>query len=287
MTIQLAYQKTLVQLYDIYEHKEAANIADWTIEHVTGQRKIDRILYKDLPLTIQQGQTLQTFTEQLLNHKPIQYVLGEAWFCNMKLYVDENVLIPRPETEELVGWIVQEIQNSKFKIQKKILDVGTGSGCIAIALKKEVNDFEVHAIDISSGALEVAKRNATQQNVEIIFKQLDFLNINYREQLGIFDLIISNPPYVKKSEESTMQKNVSQYEPYVALFVPDDDALKFYVAITEFAKTNLVVNGSIYVEINESLGEEVTALFKHNGFENIALKKDLQGKDRMIKASAY
>jgi len=288
MTLQLAYRQLLARLYEIYDTREAANIANWVIEHVTGQRKIDRIVYKDLPVSAQQQQKLQTITDQLLQHKPVQYVLEEAWFGDIKLYVNENVLIPRPETEELVEWIAEEtIRNSEFGIRNSILDIGTGSGCIAIAIKKKIRDATIYAIDVLEGALEVAKQNATQHHVEISFLQLDFLNKSKRAQLPLFDIIVSNPPYVTKSEEQTMQPNVLKYEPHIALFVPDEDAFKFYKAIGEFAQTHLQVNGSIFVEINEALGLQVTNLFKESGFKKVLLKKDLQGKDRMIKASIY
>lgn len=286
MTIQLAYQRLLAQLYNIYKHREAANIADLTIEHVTAQRKIDRILYKNLPLTSTQEQTLLTLTQQLLKHKPVQYVLGEAWFCNMKLYVDENVLIPRPETEELVEWIVHETRSGDIHCSKMI-DTGTGSGCIAIALKKKLHKAEVDAIDVSAEAIEVAKRNALEQNVDVRFFHANFLDETHYKHLSYYDVIVSNPPYVKKSEENTMQANVLQYEPHVALFVPDDDALKFYKAIAMFGKSNLNQHGNIYVEINEALAQDVVTLFADNGYKNVVLKKDMQGKDRMIKASNY
>jgi release factor glutamine methyltransferase len=286
MTLQLAYRQLLAQLYEIYDTREASNIADWVIEHVTGQRKIDRMVYKDLPVSAQQQQSLQTISDQLLQHKPVQYVLGEAWFCNMKLYVNEHVLIPRPETEELVEWVTEEaMQNAKCKMQNFILDIGTGSGCIAIALKNKIKVAEVYAADVSIEALEVAKQNAAQQNIEVSFLQLDFLDKSKWEQLPAFDIIVSNPPYVTKSEEQTMQPNVLKHEPHIALFVPDEDALKFYKTIAEFAQTHLLANGNIFVEINETLGQQVTDLFTQNGFKNVTLKKDLQGKDRMIKAS--
>jgi release factor glutamine methyltransferase len=289
MTLQLVYRQLLAQLYEIYDSREAANIADWVIEHVTGQRKIERIVYKDLPVSAEQQQTLQTITSELLQHKPVQYVLQEAWFCNMKLYVNENVLIPRSETEELVEWVAEEFSGFGLQVsgdQKlSLLDVGTGSGCIAIAIKKRIINAEVYAIDISTEALKVAQHNAAQQNLEINYLQCDFLGKSQWEQLPVFDIIVSNPPYIKKSEDQAMAPNVLKYEPHVALFVPDEDALKFYKAITHFAETHLYVNGSIFVEINEALGAQVTDLFKQSGFKNVMLKKDLQGKDRMIKAS--
>jgi release factor glutamine methyltransferase len=288
MTIRLAYKQLLAKLYEVYDTREAANIADMVIEHVTGQRKIERILYKDLPVTEEQQQTLEALSQQLLQHKPVQYILGEAWFAGMKLYVNEHVLIPRPETEELVELIVEEVGSGKSKEENDltIIDIGTGSGCIPIGLKKRLSNAAVYAVDISEKALEVAKKNAEEQQTDIRLLQLDFLDKGNWKQLPLFNIIVSNPPYVKKSEEQTMAKNVLEYEPHVALFVPDEDALKFYKAIAEFAKTHLKTDGKVFVEINEALGQHVVELFEQSGFKDVTLKKDMQGKDRMIKASA-
>jgi release factor glutamine methyltransferase len=256
------------------------------IEGVTGHKKIERVLYKDLPLSMEQQETLEKVTEQLLKHKPIQYVLNHSWFCGMKLYVDENVLIPRPETEELVDWVIKETALSKLQNQMLVLDIGTGSGCIAIALKKKLKEINFFGIDISSAALAIAKRNANEEAVAINFLQMDFLNRSVWDNLPVFDIIVSNPPYVRKSESGMMTANVLQFEPHEALFVPDEDPLIFYAAIAEFAQTKLQTNGNIFVEINETLGPQVAELFNQSGFKNISLKKDMQGKNRLIKASA-
>jgi len=281
MTIHQAYQQLLLQLYDVYDDREAANIADLVMEHVTGQRRIDRIMYKDLPVNDAQQAELNSIAEKLLENTPIQYVLHEAWFAGMKLYVDENVLIPRPETEELVDWMIAEfkIENSKFRI----VDIGTGSGCIPIALKKRMPLHEVTALDVSDGALNVAKKNAATQNADVNFIQLNFLDESTWNTLGKFDAIVSNPPYIKLSEACAMNANVLQYEPHLALFVEDDDALLFYRKIAAFGKNHLEANGLIFLEINEALGKEVLQLFEQWGYAT-ALKKDMQGKDRMVKA---
>lgn len=283
MTIQLAYRQLLAQLYEIYSDREAANISDLVIEHVTGQRKIDRIVYKDLFVNEEQQKQLEKFTAELLLHKPVQYVLGEAWFMDMKLTVNENVLIPRPETEELVQWITEDVKKSASK-EVTLIDIGTGSGCIPIAIKKKICDAAVSAIDISDAALQVAKLNSVQQKVHIDFLHLDFLNRNNWNRLGKYDIIVSNPPYIRQSEQDAMSENVLKYEPHIALFVPDTNALIFYEEIAKFGREHLRQMGSIYVEINEALGEEVSDVFKENGFMNIIVKKDLQGKDRMVKA---
>jgi release factor glutamine methyltransferase len=189
-------------------------------------------------------------------------------------------LIPRPETEELVDWI---IRNLKFPFSDlRILDIGTGSGCIAISLKRKLRKAEVWACDISNEALNVARQNSSNLQAEINFVQLDFLNNEEREQLSSFDIIVSNPPYVPGKDKSTMNKIVVDFEPHTALFVPDDNALVFYSAIADFAKTHLKENGTVYCEIYENFGKEITNLFTQNGFST-ELRKDMQGKERMLK----
>ncbi len=292
MTVQQAYQQLMFQLYEIYDDREAANIANLTIEYITGFRKIDRLLNKQFLLNEQQLKQLEHFTNELLQHKPVQYVLHEAWFAGMKFYVDANVLIPRPETEELVNWIIEDLSHithhSPFTIHNSsltILDVGTGSGCIPIALKKKLPTVEMHAIDVSEKTLNVSKQNAATHNMSIKFQFVDILNKDARESLPMFDVIVSNPPYVKKIEASSMHHNVVKHEPHLALFVPDEDALIFYKAIAEFGLIHLNKSGKLFFEINESLGKEVCELLQQYGYTNIELKKDMQGKERMVKAN--
>ena len=284
MTIHLAYQRLLAQLYEVYETREAANIADMVMEEVTGQRKIERIVYKDLPVSGEQQKQLEKISDELLNHRPVQYVLGGGWFMDMKLLVNEHVLIPRPETEELVEWIIKDLEQSGNE-RLSLIDIGTGSGCIPIAVKRKIPQITVCAIDISDDALQVAKLNAIDLKVEVKFLNLDFLDEEEWKQLGNYDLIVSNPPYIKKSEESTMRDNVLKYEPPLALFVPNENAFIFYEAIARFSREHLKPGGNIYVEINEALGESVIEVFTKNGFSDILLKKDMQGKDRMVKAN--
>lgn len=283
MTIQQAYQQLLLQLYDLYNDREAANITDWVIEHVTGQRKIDRVTHTGLPVNNAQQERLKHITEKLLQNTPVQYVLNECWFAGMKFYVDERVLIPRPETEELVEWITEEIAGRKHEV-RNILDIGTGSGCIPVVLKKKAPTVKVKAIDVSEGALNVAIKNAMTLAAQVYFVRLDFLDEGTWKDLGKFDIIVSNPPYVKLSEACTMNANVLQYEPHLALFVPDEDALIFYRKIAAFAKSHLEPGGAVFLEINEALGKELMELFTSQGYR-AELKKDMQGKERMIKAS--
>lgn len=283
MTIITAYQQLLHQLYALYDNREAVNIADWVIEFITEHKRIDRIINKNIVLNEAQQLQLQSFTDRLLRHEPVQYVLNEAWFAAIKFYVDENVLIPRPETEELVEQVVTmyEVRSAMYDMKAEILDIGTGSGCIPIALNKKLPNVNITSIDISKKALEVATKNATDLQADITLKQVDFLNEGSWETLGIFDIIISNPPYIKQSESCSMSKHITSYEPGIALFVADDEAMIFYKKIAIFGKTHLTENGQIFVEINEALGNETIAVFKSFGYQTL-LKKDLQGRNRMV-----
>ncbi len=282
MSIQEAYKKLLFQLYELYDNREAANIADMVIEFVTGQRKTDRIIYKTIPLNFEQQEQLENLTQELLQYKPVQYVLKESWFSGMKFFVDESVLIPRPETEELIEWIIQEIKENKIT-SDSVLDIGTGSGCIPISLKKRNEKYAVSALDISEGALKVAAKNANDLNAEINFICSDFLDEKNWNEFPVFDIIVSNPPYVKQSESETIRKIVIDFEPHLALFVPDEDPLLFYKKIARFGKDHLSKTGNIFVEINESLGKEATTLFRKENF-TVEVRKDMHGKDRMLKA---
>lgn len=216
---------------------------------------------------------------QLKDHKPFQYVLGETEFYGLKFFVNENVLIPRPETEELVEWILSDNPN----FDGKIIDIGTGSGCIPITLKKHLHSAKISALDFSEKALEIAKDNAGFHQTEIEFIHADFLKMDFAD-LTKFDIIVSNPPYIAESERNSMDKNVLEFEPDSALFVPDDNALIFYERIIEFAENNLNPNGKIYVEINQNLARETEELFQNN-FKFVELKRDISGNFRMIKAS--
>ena len=221
--------------------------------------------------------------EELKKEVPIQYLLGKTHFYGLDFEVNENVLIPRPETEELVEWIINENKAIDKKKKVKILDIGTGSGCIAISLAKNLPNAEVYAIDVSKKALETAKRNAISNNVEIIFMlknvlELEILKSNY-------DIIVSNPPYVRNLEKEEIKKNVLDYEPHLALFVEDNDALIFYRKIASLAQKNLLENGQLYFEINQYLGKEMTDLLEEMNFKNIELRKDIYDNDRMIKGN--
>lgn len=283
MTIQAAFTQIITALAPIHDQREAANIAHIVMEYVTGLSKMDRIVYKDRELTDQQSTQLQAALKALQEHQPVQYVTGSSWFYGMELQVNGNVLIPRPETEELVEWIVQDLSESKL-LNRRILDIGTGSGAIPIALKKELPAATVWAVDVSEGALDTARGNAQKQKLEVHFEQMDILNTTLTGSLPMFDIIVSNPPYICQRESADMQEQVVAYEPGIALFVPDHDALLFYRAIGLLAKDKLNQGGALYFEINEAFGQETAALLRELGYVNVEVKKDLFGKDRMVKA---
>lgn len=219
--------------------------------------------------------------QRLEQHEPIQYIIGETVFFSIPFLVNKHTLIPRPETEELVAWILEDAKN-KDRILK-VIDVGTGSGCIAISLAKELIDAEVSAIDISEGALEVAKRNANTNTVHVNFAVQDILKVEKLSEN--YDVIVSNPPYVRELEKKMMQENVLAFEPETALFVDDKDPLVFYRKIAELALSHLKDEGYLYFEINEYLGLEMTELLRQIGFTNCLIKKDSYGKERMIRAT--
>jgi len=284
MTILQAGKDLSAELNKIYDARETVKITDMIMEKITGFTTTERLINKQLPLTATQRDQLQIFTVQLMQHKPVQYVLHEAWFAGLKLYVDENVLIPRPETEELVETIVSDIRSLRQK-NLSVLDIGTGSGCIVISLKKKLPDLRVYAMEISSKALHVAQKNATGNAVDIQFLHIDILRWQEHKNFATFDIIVSNPPYIKEPEASEMPSNVLLYEPHQALFVPDDDALLFYRTIVDFSLQNFKHGtGKIFVEINETLGEEVSDLFRQKGFSEVKIKKDMQQKERIISA---
>jgi release factor glutamine methyltransferase len=272
------------ELKNVYDEGELRNIVDLVIEHVTNLPRMEQIKDKKAYLTCEQLESIDAITERLKRNEPVQYVLGEAWFAGMKFKVNKNVLIPRPETEELVDWIAREnVQRSMLNDQFSIIDIGTGSGCIPISLKKELPQASVSAIDVCSEALFTATENAIELDAEIGFMLLDFIDEEKWKELGQYDIIVSNPPYVRQSEMHTMHERVKVFEPHQALFVPDNDALLFYKKLCDFSLKHLKPSGSLFVEINENLGKEVVDLFRAKGFSSTEIKKDLQGKDRIVR----
>lgn len=280
------------ELQTIHEDSEIESFFFILTEFLHNLKRIDVSLHPDFEVSETDLEKWQNIISELKTEKPIQYITGEAWFYGLRFEVNENTLIPRPETEELVEWIV-EIQKSKAQnliIQKSnnltILDIGTGTGCIPIALKKEIPSAQVSAIDVSEKALEKARKNAINNQVEVNFILQDILtsqhlNLSTSQPL-LFDIIVSNPPYVRNLEKQEIKKNVLDFEPHLALFVADSDALLFYRKIAQLALKSLSPNGKLFFEINQYLGEETVELLGHLGFKNIELRKDFMGNDRMI-----
>jgi len=272
----------LAELNKLYPDAESRVFLDMIFEEYFGLSRIDRQLKPHYRLTESEILKVHFAVKQLIAYKPIQYVLGKAGFFGLEFAVNEHVLIPRPETEELVKWIIDDVKLTGSEL--KILDVGTGSGCIAIALKKNLPKVKISAIDISDSAISIAVQNAIKNNVDVNFQQLDIFAVNDLGEGKHFDVIVSNPPYVRESEKETMSENVLQYEPPQALFVVDSDPLIYYRQIALWAKYSLNRNGKLYLEINQYLGKETIALLKETGFNKVELRKDINGNDRMIKA---
>ncbi len=277
-TIENVIRHIKNELIEIYPEQEINSLAEIMLHHVVNLKKTDLLINRQKTINDQQFQTIEDITKQLKNHKPIQQILGETEFYNTTLKVNQHTLIPRQETEELVEWIIKDA----FSEKKSILDIGTGSGCIAIALAKNLPGSMVTALDYKPEILDAARENASLNGVTIRFILADILKDDLPP--GHYDLIVSNPPYVRNSEKKFIKQNVLNYEPSEALFVEDEDPLIFYRKIIHLAGKHLVENGSLYFEINEYLGEEMIKLLKKHGFNNICLRKDLNNKNRMIKA---
>ena len=281
MTIREEYNEFVKKLQPIYEEREAQTIADWIFEDLAHIPRLQRATNGGKVLTTSTLLQLNKALDELLTHKPVQYVLGEAWFYKMRLKVNEHVLIPRPETEEIVQWIVADEVATESR-SKQILDIGTGSGCISIALKKELPASKIMAIDVSQEALALAHENATQHHVEIDTREINFLESANWNDLPGFDIIVSNPPYIPASDKKLLATNVVDFEPSLALFV-DDDALIFYKSIATFAQTHLNANGKVYVEIHEDYAKAVESVFKKHNFK-CEIRKYIYGRDRMLSA---
>ena len=271
------------ELSSFYDAYEAESFFYLILEDRHKLRQIDLALNHGLNFSEAHIATWSVFLDQLKKEVPVQYLLGKTNFYGLDFEVNENVLIPRPETEELVEWIINENANADKSKKLKILDIGTGSGCIAVSLAKNLPNAEVYAIDVSKKALETAKRNAVNNNVEVTFMFQDILELEALKYN--FDIIVSNPPYVRNLEKAEIKKNVLEYEPHLALFVDDHDALIFYKKIASLAQKNLLGNGQLFFEINQYLGQEMTDLLENMNFSNVELRKDIYDNDRMIKGT--
>ena len=283
MTIR-AYRTHFIQeLSSIYEEGEVESFFYLILEAKHQLKRIDLALQPNLTFTEAELVVWNLILEDLKKEIPIQYLLGKTSFYGLDFEVNENVLIPRPETEELVEWMLQDCAKRETTNNFSILDIGTGSGCIPISLKKQLPMVKVSAIDVSEKALEVAKGNAKLNGVEVYFILQNILETT--DLLESYDVIVSNPPYVRNLEKQEIKNNVLEYEPHLALFVADDDALIFYRKIGELALKSLRPNGKLFFEINQYLGKETVDLLKDLGFQNVELRKDIYGNDRMILAS--
>jgi release factor glutamine methyltransferase len=266
------------ELQSVQEDSEIESFFFILTEYLHNLKRIDVSLNPNFEVSEIDLEKWNTIISELKTEKPIQYITGEAWFYGLRFEVNENTLIPRPETEELVEWIVE---GQKVKGEGlRVLDIGTGSGCIPIALKNEIPNATVSAIDVSEKALEMARKNAVDNEVEVHFILQNILETE--SLIAKYDIIVSNPPYVRNLEKQEIKKNVLDYEPHLALFVEDTNALLFYRKIAELAIKSLTPNGKLFFEINQYLGKETVELLENLGFKNIELRKDFVGNDRMI-----
>ena len=277
--MQSALKRIKSALEGLYPETEIRSFSQLMIEKVTGFSRTEIIVNKNTQFSDKQYHEIETFIEKLKKFVPIQYILGETEFYGLTFNVNDSVLIPRPETEELVDWIRSE---NDCNASLNILDIGTGSGCIAISLKHEFTNAMVDAFDISEAALETARTNALRNKLDVNFSKVDILNAPDFETK--WDIIVSNPPYVLENEKVDIHPNVLEYEPHLALFVPDNDPLLFYRSIAQFALRQLKPGGKLYFEINRAYGNETVELLTGCGFSDIELRKDISGNDRMVKA---
>lgn len=283
VTTKELYRFFLLELQKLYGLGEATSITDWVFEKMISLKKADIIRNPRLQVPRDAETRIRRCLEALMQHQPVQYVLGEAWFGHMKMKVNEHVLIPRPETEELVEQLVKD-RKSKLT-DPAILDIGTGSGCIPIFIKKHLPAAIVTSIDVSAEALAVARENAELHNAMINLKQMDFLDETTWNDLPLFEIIISNPPYIPAGEARMLSKNVTAFEPHLALFVPDQNPMLFYEKIAAFGKAHLLPNGRIYLETHEDLAKDVASLFVKD-YQTVMIKRDMSGKERMVLVTA-
>lgn len=278
MNLEEFYKLIQVKLDRKFDKNEVEEFFFRLIDHYCQVDRLKYILNSKLELNKIEEVNLVRSIKFLEKESPIQYITGQTQFMGMNFIVNKNVLIPRPETEELVRWIVQDLHSNK-----RVLDIGTGSGCIAISLSKLMDNCIVFGWDISSDALDIASKNSKNNSVNVKY---DLVDITYEKQCSEkFDIIVSNPPYVTQDDKLLMSKNVISYEPHIALFVKENDPLFFYNKILNFSKKNLISNGTIYFEINENFSKQVNKLLKKEGFHDIIVRKDFRGKYRMIKAT--
>ena len=281
MTIDSLMKHIASELSSFYPPGEINGFIKIILGKITGLTFNEMIVNKYRELPDSTFAKLQNILESLKKFEPVQYIIAETEFFGLPFMVNPSVLIPRPETEELVDWIISENKNNSIKI----LDIGTGSGCIGVTLAVNLKNAEVVAMDNSPEAIDTARKNAALNNATVHYIVDDIFSAKEMNSHGPFDIIVSNPPYVLESEKMQMEENVLNYEPHQALFVPDEDPLIFYRTIASFAFNNLRSQGKIYVEINEAFGDGVADIFMNAGFRETNIRRDINGKQRMVKAS--
>ncbi len=281
ITVKDAYHTFKTRLEPLYSAQEIDALTSLVLGELTGHSRAKLKAFGEIELTSEQTDRATSILEQLLTGMPVQYILGHTEFYGHTFKVTPTVLIPRPETEELVEWVADTIRDGRGL---KLMDIGTGSGCIPISLKLTNTENEIFAVDISSEALSIAKENALLNKADIAFIETDVLKpLPTQITAERFDVIISNPPYVTGADKLQMHRNVTDFEPHKALFVPDDDPLLFYVRIADIANELLVDGGYLFFEINESFGQQTSAMLAAKGFTDIELRQDMSGRDRMIR----
>ena len=281
-TLAAAYYGLKDALAHLYDERESSAIAHDVLGTLTGLSKTDRLIQKDNLLSPKQQLEYDKISKQLVTGVPMQYALGHAWFMGKKYEVNNAVLIPRPETEELVQWIVDDYKDINRSMS--VLEVGTGSGCIAVSLSILLQDLQIVACDISKEALLIAKNNAVNIGAKVMFKYANFLKWKEIEWESGFDIIVSNPPYIPLSIKSKLHENVINHEPHLALFVPDNDPLVFYRALAAFGNSHLSDGGSIYCELDADNALDAKIMFEAAGYTKVVIKQDMHGNLRMLKA---
>lgn len=278
MQIQEFKKRFKKELLKAYQAPEISSFFNALLQDIANMTRLDLALNRESTLSLAQQKRFETALKRLQNHEPLQYIIGKAEFYGLSFKVDSRVLIPRPETEELVDWVYEDKSSYSYE---NILDIGTGSGCIAVTLAKKLPETEISAVDVSMEALQLARENAERNKAEVDFFWMDVLHPLKMKRK--FDIIVSNPPYVRQLEKKQMASNVLNYEPHLALFVEDDTPLLFYRKILEFAKQHLSKNGWVYFEVNEYLEKELISLFQEKKATYFYFKKDMYHKIRMAK----
>ena len=284
MKVSAVAQKIRTALVPLYGDSEARVITDRMLEHILDLTPASRHAYSERTVTDAQEERIHQYLEQLAAHRPLQYVLQEAWFYGLRLYVDERVLIPRPETEELVDWILRDRKVLPEERECRMLDIGTGSGCIALALQQQLPQCTIEGCDLSLPALEVARLNAERLQLSVHFFKLDILQPELPVPALPYDILVSNPPYIPELERPTLSPYVLNYEPHSALFVPDTDPVLYYRSIAKLGLQQVRPGGCLYLEVHPDYADAVVRLMDSLQYEKLELRKDMQGKKRMIRA---